>query len=265
VPINNVSNDATFSSGVNRSCTLLGIVLSLAACNSVSLSPQASTTLSRHETKESGACNFPAVFADRSFVAIIPGLPESPDPDGAIFAGYWTRFAPGSPPFACDRLYYSGRQGVFRFGVYQLPAEAKRSFRSARLEVLDFSPIEISVRWGQPWSVPFGSAVLGSADPPPPRDTCWFRVSTATQNWAPGVLGWLKPAIVSRDLAQGEQRFEMPTERLRQIHVGPEVRAWLNGEQEEFGFTIDAADAGMDSKAASTCVGMFKFRLIVNY
>ena len=244
-----------------RVTCVAALAVSAIACHAVSMAPQASTSLVRHETKQSAVCSI-FVFVDRGGADL--SFPDSPDPDGRIFAGYSTTFRPGTPPFACDRFYQDAFQGVFRFGVYQLADEVKRGFRSARLEVQEITPVVMDAWWAEPWGIDFGSAWLGPSEPVR-RDTCWFEVRAATENWAPGMPGWGQPAIATRALAAGAQRFEMPTEVLRQIYVTDEVRGWLNGREDELGFTIEPVAEGMNAKVNSTCTGLFRFRLIVGY
>jgi hypothetical protein len=253
---------AQFRAATCRAVIPAAALLALAGCaRFTQVTPQAFTTHAHQNILASGACSiFPSL--DRTALGGIVDEPAGPDGEGRILAGFWTQFAPGAPPFACDRLYQWGRQGAFRFDVAALPAEVRDRYRTAWIEVEEFHPLAVSIEDAPPWDLAFGEGWMWTTER---RTNCTFKIAEATQPWEPGAAGWGQRTVEIRDLGQGEQRFRVPDDTGRRVYVTPEVRAWLRGERPEMGFVVVPLDRGIMSKANNQCLGLFRLRLHVSY
>jgi hypothetical protein len=239
---------------------LIATCITLAACEERILIPQSFTTLLRNEKKESGVCNF-GVTLDRAIAGVGVSTLSAPDPAARILAGYKTAFVPGAPPIACDRLYQSTEQGVFRFNVVSLRGSVPEPFRGAVLEILNFTPVGGGIRIidAQPWDLGFGQGWIGSSTP---RNTCQFKVSRANEDWTSGRAGWGKPTISTQNLATGGRTtFTAPMSTTVTLDVSQEVGQWFRSERAELGFVIMPDDRSINSKASNSCVGLFSVRL----
>jgi hypothetical protein len=233
---------------------LIAACTTLAACEERIMVPQFFTTLLRNNTLESAVCT----GLNRVGIAGV-SLP-APDPAGRILAGYTTTFAPGAPPFACDRLHQSTQQGVFRFNVASLRGSVPEPYRGAVLEILSFTPVGrgINIIDAEPWGLGFGEGWISSSVP---RNTCQFKVFRANQSWASGTAGWGRPTISTQNLAVGRGTFTAPVSTTVAFDVSQEVGQWFRGERSELGFVIMPDDSSINSKASNSCVGLFSVRL----
>ncbi|HIK05509.1 MAG TPA: hypothetical protein IGS40_12490 [Trichormus sp. M33_DOE_039] len=241
-----------------KQVVLIAISTTLVACEERILVPQSWTTLLGIARKQSGACSiFPSL--DRTGFG---GLSLSaPDSAGRILAGYTTTFAPGTPPFACDRLHQFTQQGVFLFNVASLRGSVPVPFRGAVLEISNFTPVGrgINIIDAEPWGLGFGEGWLGSSVP---RNTCQFKVVRANQAWANGTAGgWGRATIATENLATARATFTAPMATNVNLDVSQEVGQWFRGDRPELGFAIMPADSSINAKASNSCVGLFTVRL----
>jgi hypothetical protein len=180
-------------------------------------------------------------------------------------AGYDTHWAPGAPPFACDRLQLAVGQGVINFDILGLRSRRPAlplPFRGALLEISNFVPIggDVRVVENEPWGLPAGTGWLGSSGRV--RTQCSFKVKAVTENWDAGAAGWRQPQLATRELAEPTHTIiTAPLSGVVEINVSAEVGAALASGINGHGFSIEPVGIGMDFKSTSHCAGLFTVRL----
>lgn len=182
------------------------------------------------------------------------------DPELGPVAGFSTQFFPGQPPFACDRLRTSVKQGAVKFDVQSRLALEGRRITNAWLDVTGFFPEgEISVIGGESWDRSFG---VGEIIDTSVRRECEFSVRLSDAPWPPPSAGNGLPSHRLVNYTIDEQaKFIVPFGRSGpRFLVTSSVRAWLAGER-ELGFIIEPTDPAMGMKSNSRCSGFFHVRL----
>lgn len=224
----------------------------LVGCEERQLTPSSLASPFRLEQKASSICG-PSL--DRAPLA--PGGSSTPPPSGQVLSGFTTLFQPGAPPFACDRLSATTRQGLFDFRVTsRLRGSVPEPFRGAVLEILSFTPFGrgISIIDAEPWGLPFGTGFIGSSTP---RNTCSFKVVRATQPWSSSTT----TQVTTVDLRSGRGHFVVPFSGTLAFDVSSEVGSWWRSESAELGFAIIPDDSGINAKATNSCTVAFSVRL----
>lgn len=231
----------------------------LAACTPFAvLNPSGATDHRYIEVRESLICG---ASLDRGGLGAAGPSPLASDPAIGPVAGFSTRFTPGQPPFACDRLHTFVKQGVTKFDVQARLDLGGRRLKSAWLDIVEFTPEgSVALRDGVPWDGDFGVGVL--VDTSSIRDSCQFTVRLSDVAWPPpSVDSALRTRPLPNYVNPDELQFSVPVSGSRpRFVVTSAVQRWLAGEP-EFGFVIEPTDPAMRVKSNSRCRGLFHVQL----
>ncbi len=151
---------------VRRSAVLITSAWLAGGCalspDTTTLAPQNVTTLQRQDVRASLICGWPQINRHPLAPSVIAG--RSFDPNVAL-AGFKTAFYAGTPPFACDQLFQSYAQGIFRFNVRELAGIRPERFAAAFLEVVSATPAEpVVIDDAEPWGLDITTSASIEAD-----------------------------------------------------------------------------------------------------